>query len=387
MKVILGCDPLLAPLTGIGNYTQQIAKGLASSERVDEFKLFAHGKFFSDDIYADNKIDTVSIANSSTLLAQARSSLAKSELAVSIYSKVVPLIEKVKLTGYQDFVFHSPNFILPNFSGRKIVTIHDLSTLKFPQFHPASRVKFVNAAIERAVKSAEHFITDTEFIRNELIHDFALPAEKVSAIPLAASKHYSVKSEGECTQVLSRFDLHYRGFFLFVSTIEPRKNLMAILEAMEAYASLNKHYFPLVIVGGKGWNSDAIHTKIEHLQRKGVVRYFGYVEQHYLEVLFSSAKALVFPSQYEGFGLPVLEAMQSGTPVLTSCDSAMSEVVGQAGILVQHEDPNDIKQGLVKLSYDDGFVTSITRKGLHRASEFSWKKTVEKTLDVYEKRA
>lgn len=386
MKVILGCDPLLAPLTGIGNYTQQIAKGLAASDRVDDFKLFAHGKFFTEKIYGENEVGATSTFKPPTLLSRARVFLAKSEMAVSAYSKVVPLIEKAKLNRYQDFIFHSPNFILPNFSGRKIVTIHDLSTLKFPQFHPASRVKFVNAAIERAVESAEHFITDTEFIRNELIQYFNLPPEKVSAIPLAASKNYCVKSEGECAQVLSRFDLLYRGFFLFVSTIEPRKNLMTILEAMEAYASSQKH-MPLVIVGGKGWNSNAIHTKIEQLQRKGIVRYFGYVEQYSLEVLLASAKALVFPSRYEGFGLPVLEAMQSGTPVLTSYNSAMSEVTGQAGLLVQHEDPNDIKLGLIKLSSDEEFVDNITHKGLQRADEYSWEKTVKKTIDIYEKRA
>lgn len=383
MKVILGCDPLLTSLTGIGNYTQQLAIGLQKNEQIRSLDLFAHGTFFGTELI--NKSSEISNVEESSfsLLSSVRSVLAMNQFATLTYSKVIPIVEKIKLRKYSDYLYHSPNFVLPNFSGRKVVTIHDLSTILYPQYHPKSRTSFVNKAIENSVLHADHVITDTEFIRAQLINYFGINENRVTSVPLAASDDYRAYTSTECEKTLNELSLSYRHFFLFVSTIEPRKNLNNLLDAMEKYSAKNYSFLPLVIVGGKGWNSEEIHNKIDRLQRKGVVKYLGYIPKPSLVKLFSAAKALIFISHYEGFGLPVLEALQSGTPVITSKDSAMSEVVAGNGVFVEPENVEDIEGAITFFASENEAFEGMRLSGMAHAKSFSWVKCAQETINVY----
>lgn len=377
MKVVLGCDPLLAPLTGIGQYTQQLGLGLLAHSNVDELSLFAHGKYYNTDLLQSS--DTLNVERSaknakSDIWTSLRSNLAKSNLAVSLYSKLIPIVEKRALKGKKEHIFHSPNFLLPNHGGKRIVTIHDLSTLVHPEFHPSSRVKLVNQAIEQSVRFADHIITDSAFIKHQLCEGFALSPNKVTAIHLGVSEKYFPRNEVQCSNVLNSYGLAFKQFLLFVSTIEPRKNVLRLLQAYQLYREQYSECLPLILVGSPGWRSDDEHRIIKQLETKGWVKYLGYVKQNDVPVLYAASKGLVFPSLYEGFGLPVAEAMQSGVSVLTSENSAMSEFSDEGVYQVNPHDSESIKEGIVAL------VQSKTKP---KPVIFDWNNCVKSTIEVY----
>lgn len=384
MKVILGCDPLLQPLTGIGHYTQRLSKGLLETSSIEELKLFAHGKFFDSSLIDTCIADPINNNQHIHLnfFGKLRSSLAKSQTAVKVYSLLSPLLNNLALKNHQDSIFHSPNFILPNFEGKKVVTIHDLSTVRFPEYHPKARVNYVNTQLERSLNQADHIITDSEFIKAELIDMFPIAKNKVSAIHLGADAIFQVRPSEQCSSI-TKFGLEYKKFFLFVSTIEPRKNIEKLLSAFCLYRENNPNGFPLILVGSKGWNDVAIQNIIEKLTRKGWVKHLGYVAQSDIPILYSSAKALLFPSIYEGFGLPVLEALQSGTPVLTGKNSSMSEITQKNAALVDVNDVDNMAKLIERLDTDDVWSLKLIEGGLNRAKDFSWKKCIHETLEVY----
>ncbi|AIY64607.1 glycosyltransferase family 4 protein [Pseudoalteromonas piratica] len=374
MKVVLGCDPLLAQLTGIGNYTQQLGAGLLNSSRIEILELFAHGKYYGHELLMEPENSEKPKKVNGTLWAALRSNLANSTLAVSLYSKLIPIIEKRALRTKDDYIFHSPNFLLPNHGGKRVVTIHDLSTMVHPEFHPSSRVKLVNNAIEQSVKYADHIITDSKFIKNQLCESFALSSDKVSAIHLGVSEQYFPRSEEQCTPFLYDYGLVYKQFLLFVSTIEPRKNVLRLLQAFQLYREKNKNGLPLILIGGLGWNNEKEHNKIRELEGKGWVRYLGYVKQRDIPFLYAASKGVVFPSLYEGFGLPVAEAMQSGVSVLVSENSSMSEFSGESAYLVDPLDVDSIRSAIEELTFSE-----LTPKSM----SFSWENTVRATIESY----
>lgn len=386
MKVILGCDPLLQPLTGIGNYTQKLAEGYLKKSEIEDLQLFAHGRFFNHELVEKCILDKVaddSKQHPVSFFSKVRGELARSEIAVKIYSVVFPYINGARLSQHKNYLYHSPNFVLPNFEGKKIVTIHDLSTIKFPSCHPKARVKYVNQQIEKSIKYADHIITDSQFIKNEIVDMFALPEDKISAIHLGASSLFKVRSEKECS-VIEKYDLKYNSFFLFVSTIEPRKNIVNLLKAFAMYRKDEPNGIPLILVGNKGWNDESIQDLINTLSNKGWIQHLGYVPQIDIPFLYSSAKGLLFPSLYEGFGLPVLEAMQSGLPVLTCTNSSMSEITQNNAVLVEPEDIAGMSQQIKRLSVDHEWALNLNANGVIRAKDFSWNKCIKETLNVYQ---
>jgi alpha-1,3-rhamnosyl/mannosyltransferase len=386
MNVILGCDPLLQPLTGIGHYTNQLGNGLKELQAVETLKLFAHGKFFSQDLLtnlSEQSISTKGKLTKSSLTAKLRTSLASSESVVKLYQTLLPYVTKMALKNYSDHIFHSPNFDLPNFEGKKIVTIHDLSTLRFPEYHPKSRVNFVNNAITNSISEADHIITDSEFVKAELIALLGADKHKISAIPLGADSIYMPRNQQDCFTVINKYALEYKKYFLFVSTIEPRKNLLTLLRSFSLYRKKYPNGLPLILIGGNGWNNQDILNEIANLETKGWVKYLGYVPQNHIPELYSAARSLLFPSIYEGFGLPVLEAIQSGIPVLTCKKSSMSEIVADSAALVELNDDNAMFEAISRFSEDTDWCEKLSNKGLIQAKKFSWERCITDTFKVY----
>jgi glycosyltransferase involved in cell wall biosynthesis len=385
IRVILGCDPLLMQLTGIGHYTKQLGNALNGQDELESFKLFAHGKFFSSTLLDETFDNTTATKQHQkpTFMARLRQQLASSQRVVKLYQLISPHIMRWSLRRYPDYIFHSPNFTLPPFSGKTVVTIHDLSTLRFPQYHPSARVKFLNDGLATVVKQADHIITDSEFVKTEIIELLGAEPDKITAVPLGADALFAPRNASECNAVLNEYQLQHKRFFLFVSTLEPRKNLVNLLQAFSNYRQEHPEGMPLVLVGAQGWHSEKIHNKVLTLVDKGWVKYLGYTSQSHLVILYSGARALLFPSIYEGFGLPVLEAMQSGTPVMTCADSAMSEITLNYAALTDKDDIEQMTTHITRLSTDDDWVNQLTTQGLLRAKDFSWNKCVEQTLTVY----
>ena len=377
MKVILDSNCIQPRLTGIGRYAYALIEGLLQHKRIAATYLYQHRKIAT----ALPAIDTAE-----TVL-QKNQHWKRFELVRrlhGLYRHWDDRCFRKEVASLQPQIYHAPNFIARPTVVPTVVTIHDFSFLHFPEFHPQERLLFLQKHFPRTLAQAAHFITDSDFIKQEMIERYHLPADKITVIHLGVSKQYHPRTEAETNPVLQKHGLHF-GLYLFsAATIEPRKNLKNILAAYVALPKNLQKQFPLVLAGSPGWLSDELHRQIQRLQGLGLLKYLGYIPESELQAIYAGARAFVFPSYYEGFGLPVLEAMASGTPVLTTHLSAMAEVTGSAAHLVNAEDASNIQQGLENLLTDDAYWAIKRAQGLEQAKRYTWDQCIEKTVAVYQ---
>jgi alpha-1,3-rhamnosyl/mannosyltransferase len=280
-------------------------------------------------------------------------------------------------------IYHEPNFLPYRFPGPTVITAHDLSWIRYPQTHPAERVAAMNDLFPAALERAAHVITDAAYVRDEIMAEFGIAPERITSIPLGAREIFHPRPATDCCAVLAARGLAYRGYALCVGTLEPRKNLETALRAHARLDPSLQRDMPLAIVGMKGWRTTSLERALAPRVESGVVRPLGYVDDADLPALYAGALALVYPSIYEGFGLPPLEAMACGTPVIVSNRSSLPEVVGDAGILVEPEDETAIASALERLRDDPAYRAERSQAGLARASMYSWDRTARETLAVY----
>jgi alpha-1,3-rhamnosyl/mannosyltransferase len=281
-------------------------------------------------------------------------------------------------------VFHGPNYFLPAQRGRAalVVTVHDLSALLHAEWHPTRRLMVHRIALHRTVQKVDHVITDSEAIRAEVIDDLGVPAERVTAIHLAVTPGCRARPASELKPSLDRWGLILGEYLLFTGAIEPRKNLLGVLRAISNLQGRRPDLPPLILVGPPGWRNREIRDRLAKAGPR--VRYLGFLPGEEMAALMAGCAAFVMPSLYEGFGLPVLEAMASGVPVVTSRGGALEEVAGDAAVLVDPKDTDEIAAGIEKILDDTTLRESLIQKGLARAAQFSWERTARETLRVYE---
>lgn len=375
LKVVLSVDPVRFPLTGIGRYTYELGRGL---ERAGLASLrFLRGYRLSSTLPVADDAQPMAVAPAWKAWAK------KSRLAVAAYRRMNPWLRARTLRGCEDHVFHGPNYYLPPFAGRSVVTVHDLSVYSWAQSHPAERVRYMRAEIELSLKRAAAIITDTEYTRQEVSAHFGWPLDRIFAVHLASGPEFRPRSAQELAPALAELDLQPGGYVLFTGTVEPRKNLPALLQAYEALPQPVRTRWPLVIAGYRGWASEDFYQRMQGAQEQGWLKYLGFVAHQTLPSLMSGARLFVYPSHYEGFGLPVLEAMASGIPVVCSNASTLPEVVGQAAAM---HDPSDVDalRTLIQAGLEDAACRERARAaGLDRAGQFSWQKCTRETMAVY----
>jgi glycosyltransferase involved in cell wall biosynthesis len=280
-------------------------------------------------------------------------------------------------------LLHSPDFIPPAFGyGRSVITIHDLTFLYYPRFLTPESRRYYNEQIEWAVQRADQILADSHATKTDLTSVLGVPSEKITVIHLAADPSFRPVQDGEARRAAERYDLE-PGFLLSVGTLEPRKNVPGLLYAYRILLDQNTTTEPLVLVGSKGWLYEEIFDRVEALELGDQVRFLHGVPDADLPGLYSAACVLVTPSFYEGFGLPALEAMSCGTPVVVADRASLPEVVGEAGILVDPEDPDAIAEALTRVLTEGQLRTKMRELGLKRASSFSWERVAQETLDVY----
>jgi len=395
--VVLGADPLLQPSTGIGNYTRSLARSLLELQLVSELSYYFNGVVVTGDSLSSRfapPADSIGINNAARygasrlrLLASVRDFLASKSWAAKAYEVLMPVVDRARLYPYRNFVFHSPNYLLPAFLGPTVATFHDLSIQRYPNFHPKARVQLLHKGMAEAARRASHIITDSALVRREVIDYYNLKPGQVTAIPLAADDRFRPRSADECSAVLRPLGLEYRGFLLFSGSVEPRKNIQRICTAYRDLRNSGKLAWPIIFVGGKGWRSTAEHEDIEELISRGWAQYLGLVDDSVLATLYSAARMLVFPSIYEGFGLPALEAQQSNTPVLTSKGSTMAEFASHQDVLVDALDTGAIRDGIEQLMMRESSIhNDVTTTLLPRpADKLSWANTARQTVAVYQR--
>jgi alpha-1,3-rhamnosyl/mannosyltransferase len=373
MKIAIDGYPLVPPRAGIGQYTYHLIKALARVGPVHEYvvmypRLTRSLRMREAPIFAEKCVRVVSEGRFRALRLRVQRKLGIG----------TPVERSI---GSFD-VYHATNYVFTHAvkRARRVVTIHDMTVVLFPEWHPRARVKSMTYEIARSLEIADHILADSAATRDDIIKHFSVRSERISVIPLAADESFRPLPAAEIQQVLSAWGLVPDGYLLFMGTIEPRKNLPRLLQAVELAGS---RIGPLVIVGADGWGSDEVARHVEKLQRAGSLSYLGYVPDNVRPALINGARAFVYPSLYEGFGLPVLEAMACGVPVLASNVTSLPEVVGNAGLLIDPCDVDVIARGMVRLWQDEALRDELSVRGLERARGFSWERTASQTLSAY----
>ncbi len=422
MNVVLSIDAIHPPLAGIGRYAWELASRLPHCAGIDSVRYLADGRWaslpspeLSPEPVLDAATPTVTSTLTSTLasvpepelnfkgrlrqrlervpraIAQQlkqiphslRYRIGQMPLAARAYSKLMPMMASSQLASVQNGVFHGPNYFVPKTHLPCVVSIHDLSIYRYPQWHPKARIERMQIAIPEAIERAKVILAISESTRQDILEKFQIPPERVHVTLLGVDAIYHQRSAEELQPVLSRFGLTQNAYSFFVSTIEPRKNLLNLLAAYRALPLAMRQRWPLVLAGGGGWQSEDIHDDMQRASREGWLKYLGFVEQRDLPALYAGARLFTYPSWYEGFGLPIAEAMASGVPVLTSNCSSMPEVANGAAILVESGDVSSIKLGLVQALEDDSWRQQAIQRGLQRAAELSWDACVAQTIAAY----
>jgi glycosyltransferase involved in cell wall biosynthesis len=286
-------------------------------------------------------------------------------------------------------VLFVPAHVVPlRHPSRSIVTIHDLGYLVFPQAHTAARRLELHFSTLWSTRAAQRIIAVSHATRQALIDHYGTPADKITVVHHGVSSHFRPVSESAIIEhTRTRYGIEGQ-YVLYIGTLQPRKNLVRLIEAFarlvhgETDSATPARPIHLVLAGKKGWLTHAIEQRSAELGIAGQVHFTGYVDDGDIPALLSGALAFVFPSLYEGFGMPVLEAMACGTPVLTSTTTSLPEVAGDAALLVNPHDTQAIANGLARLACDTSLRESLRARGLERVATFSWARCAEETRRV-----
>lgn len=384
MKVILSSEPIRYPLTGIGRYTYELARGLQQASL--DGLLFMNGLRLHSELPSQlgGSVQPSAVASSHLSWRDRAMAVAKkNRVAAVLYGAVEPWRKGRVLADKEDWVYHGPNFYMPSFAGPSVVTIHDLSIYLWPQTHPPERVRHMRRQIDRTMKQADFIITDTEYTRQEVASYFSWPLERVRAVHLASAAEFKPQSADKLQAALHPLGLEPGGYVLFTSTIEPRKNLKVLLQAYGRLPSTLRRRWPLVVSGHRGWASEDLHQQMDKAQAAGWLKYLGFVDAGLLPPLMAGARLFAYPSLYEGFGLPVLEAMACGVPVICSNASTLPEVAGGAAALHAPDDVDGLSRLLQRGLEDDSWCLAARTASLARSAQFSWQQCVNETLEVY----
>lgn len=376
MKLILSVEPVRFPLTGIGRYTYELATRLQRSSEINDLQLFAGRRFLPSLPTAADQSDAV---HGLKRLVQ------KNAVAVEAYRRLMPYLRKRALKGHEDHLYHSPNYYLPPFAGPSVATFHDLSPFTWAHCHAPQIARFLQKELTLTLQRADALITDSHYTRQELADYFGWPIERIHAVPLASSPEFHPRSADSLREALARYGLQAGGYSLFVGTIEPRKNLETLLDAYGKLPVALRQRWPLILTGYHGWRSEAIHQRIAQAQQQGWARYLGFAASEDLPLLYAGARLFTFPSHYEGFGLPVLEAMSSGVPVVCSNSSSLPEVAGQAALMCAPDDVDGLSALLRQGLEDENWRLAAVQQGLTHAAGFSWERCAQATIEVYRK--
>lgn len=371
MKAILAVDSLAHRLTGIGRYTWELAQRLPRHPEVESQRFYRVGRW---------------VADPAALLVQADGSAAKAAPRKGWRIKIPRSWRDAGMrVACRGAVFHGPNFFLAPCADIGVITVHDLSVFKYPETHPAERVRQFERDFSDSLKRSARIITDTQTVRDELVAWAGLAPERVTAVPLAVSGAMRPREPAEMAPALQPFGLQPGGYGLCVSTLEPRKQIGLLLQAWQGLPSALRQRFPLVLVGSTGWLNEALMAQIERGRAEGWLHYLGYVTEADLGMLYAGARAFFYPSAYEGFGLPPLEAMACGVPAVVSNKSCLPEVTQGAALLVEPADTQAFGAAVQTALEDEAWRDQAAVEGLKVAASYSWQRCVDQTVAVYQR--
>ena len=368
MRIGLDGFPLVWPKTGVGHYTFELATELARMAPEHSFELVAPADYPAEVAAAIEKIRNL------TAVSVKANFLSRRWWAVGLPRYV--------RTARLD-LFHGTNYEAPlGNRSRNVLTVHDLSVVTHKDAHEAKLARRARRRLPIMVRTAARIITPTETVRLELIERFKLDPNLVVVTPEAPRKTFRPIPFSETIETRERLGIE-DNFILFVGTIEPRKNLVTLLRAFAELLRQTRHRPQLVIAGLRGWLTEEFDRTLAAAEFGDRVRLIGYVGDEDLRALYSSCKAFVFPSVYEGFGLPPLEAMACGAPVIASRIATLEETLGANAILIPPTDEPAMAKAIALLLENESERERMSAAGLKHAARFTWEKTAALTLNVY----
>lgn len=376
MKILVNGTPLLAPLTGIGQYIRHL---FTAMEKISEAEVQMYcggrwGKGMSMPSAASSQAVQRTYGFLRRFIPRPRGFRRLVEKAVFAYRTHSDL---------DGALYHEPNYVPLPYKGPLVLTVCDLSCFDHPETHPVERVRLMQRDLPAAIERADHIIVISQASGDALRRWFNVDPARITNTYLAADPRFKPRSADMLAPVLSGLGLVPGEYVLSVGTLEPRKNLATLFAAYAGLPSALRKRYPLVVAGMNGWHSEGLMRSARELIERGELRLLGYVADELIPPLYAGAAAFGYPSRYEGFGLPALEAMASGVPVITGNLTSLPEVVGDAGIMVAPDDVDSMREGLRQLLEDRVCAEDFARRGLARAQTFSWDRCAQETFAVY----
>ena len=358
---------------GIGRYTRELFTALVHQDTKDEFVLYyshPRGKNPGPQMPERTNVTERPLGISDRWLS-------------ALWFRLRVPIPIDLVTGPVD-IFHFPNFVLPPVRGGKtVVTVHDLSFLLHPECADEGLRAYLERAVPSAVRNADFVVVDSANTQNELICLLDADPKRVEVVYPAVDDHfYPITDEALLEATRKQYSLNYP-FLLNVSVIEPRKNMPRLLQAFARLKREMNIPHRMVFVGGLGWMYESVFQTVEDLGLTDQVVFLGYVPDEDLAPIYNLADLFVYPSIYEGFGIPPLEAMACGTPVVASNSSSLPEAIGDAGIMVRPTDVDAIADAIHRVLSNPGLHADLSRRGLEQAKKFTWQASAEQVLSIY----
>lgn len=374
MRIGIDVTSALTQGGGIGRYTRELVRAIAALDSKNEYRLFS--------------------AKSSAVL-PVPNPLPGGK---NIVHKTAPLDEKwlyrlwyrlrwplpVQLVTGQIDLFHSPDFVLPPVSGRipTLLTVHDLSFVHFPHVYTTTLVNYLNRVVPWSIKRAQHILADSQATKQDLKAIWDVPEEKITVLYSGVDARFKpIEDTRILTAVREKYALGQAPYVFTVGTIQPRKNYQMLIRAFAHIAHSHEHN--LVIAGGQGWLYDEILEEVHVQNLVGRVLFTGFVDDDDLPALYSSASLFVFPSLYEGFGLPLLEAMACGVPVISSNTSCLPEVAGRAAVLLPPDKQTAWIEAMRALLDNPVDRAQLVASGYGQVQQFTWEKSAQQLLNIY----
>ena len=371
-RIAIDYTPAFAQSGGIGRYVRELTAALAALDAANDYRLFVSGA-------AKGALPAAPAAN----LAWRPTAISPRWLARIWQRARLPLPVEL-FTGNVD-LYHATDFVLPHTWGstRTLLTVHDLSFVRVPEAASPPLKAYLDAVVPRSVARADHILADSAATKDDLIELYETPARKITVLYSGVDQRFRRVGDRRALEaVRAKYGLAGGPYILSVGTVQPRKNYSRVIAALaDVRASgLDLRY---AIAGGKGWLEDEMQRTIAATGMDDCVHILGYVDDEDLPALYSGSRMLLMPSLYEGFGLPLLEAMACGAPVITSNVSSLPEVAGDAAILIDPTDSAALRDAIIAVETEPNMREQLVEKGYRQAKRFTWRRSATQLLSVY----
>lgn len=367
MKIGMDARPLIGPRTGIANYLCGLLEALGKEDQTDEFLLYAPRPIafpLPNDHWRTRVYRGIKGTNG--------------PLWLQVYGRRFAERDRINL-------FWGAHFLLPLFLTRRIrtiVTVYDLVPFLFPETMEALNYLALRILLPPSLARADRVIAISHTTASDLQRKLGVPPEKITVIPPGVASHFTPRDPDEARQHVARVWGLLNPYLLFVGTLEPRKNLATLIKAFASLPVTTRKTWTLLVVGAAGWKNSLIHAAADPLKLEGTVRFLGYVPDQELSWLYTGATVLLFPSLYEGFGVPLIEAMASGLPIVASDIPVVREVAGDAALFVPPLDAQGWTRAIERTIQDGLARASLREHGLERAGRYTFERSARLFLDI-----